>query len=82
MIRRFAKRVIVPVKEYKSANENQGKVAIFDFDNSELIAEGESGSDWYELEILCEELRNNGNYKIVIVPPKSPEIKLFRRVMG
>ena len=59
MIKRFDEKIIIPVKEYKSAKENQGKVAIFDFDKSELIAEGQSGADWYELEMLCEELRNN-----------------------
>ncbi|MBQ7481785.1 MAG: hypothetical protein IJT80_07900 [Lachnospiraceae bacterium] len=82
MIKRFDERIVIPVKEYKSSTENQGKVAIFDFDKSELIAEGESGADWFELEMLCEELRDNGNYKIVIVPQKAPEIKLFRRAVG
>ena len=82
MVRQLEKRVRIPVSEYKSSGENQGKVAIFDFDNSELIAEGDDGSDWLELEMLCEELRNKGNYKIVIVPQKKPEIKLYRRILA
>ena len=82
MIKQFKKRIKIPVNTYKLSSENEGKVAVFDFDNSELVAEGDSASDWFELEMLCEELRNNGNYKIVIVPRKEPSIKLFNRVVG
>ncbi len=82
MIKKFDKRIKIPINTYKMSSDNEGKVAVFDFDNSELVAEGDSGLDWYELEMLCEELRNNGNYKIVIVPEKAPSIKLFRRVVG
>lgn len=82
MIKKYDEGIVIPVREYKSANDNQGKVAIFNFDKSELIAEGESGADWLELEMLCEELRKKGNFKIVIVPQKQPEIKLFRRIMN
>ena len=81
MIKRFDKRIKIPVNTYKSSSDNEGKVAVFDFDNSELVAEGDNGSDWFELEMMCEELRNNGNYKIVIVPKREPSIKLFRRVV-
>lgn len=81
MVRHFDNRISIPVKDYKSSIENQGKVAIFDFDKSELVAEGDNGSDWLELQTLCEQLRQNGNYKIVIVPHQSPSIKLFRKVM-
>ncbi len=82
MIRRYDRGMIIPVKKYKSIKENEGKVAIFNFDKAELVAEGESGEDWFELEMLCEELRKNGNYRIVIVPRKMPQIKLFRRVLA
>ncbi len=82
MIKKFDKRIKIPINTYKMSSDNEGKVAVFDFDNSELVAEGDSGLDWYELEMLCEELRNNGNYKIVIVPEKAPSIKPFRRVVG
>ena len=68
MITKFDNSVQIPVKEYKSLKENEGKVAIFNFDSSELIAEGDNGEDWLELELMCEELRENGNYRIVIVP--------------
>ena len=79
MVKQFSEGIRIPVQEYKSSDENQGKVAIFDFDKSELIAEGENGSDWFELEMLCEELRSKGNYRIVIVPQQMPDINLFRR---
>lgn len=82
MVKKFSEGIKIPVQEYKSSDENQGKVAIFDFDKSELIAEGENGSDWFELEMLCEELRSKGNYRIVIVPQQMPEIKLFRRIVS
>ena len=82
MIKRFDERIKIPISDYKSSIENQGKVAIFDFDKSELIAEGENGTDWFELEMLCEELRNSGNYRIVIVPQQTPEIKVFRRIVS
>ena len=70
-----------PVKEYKSLKENEGKVAIFNFDSSELIAEGDNGEDWLELELMCEELRENGNYRIVIVPEDAPRINLYKRII-
>lgn len=82
MIKRYDEGYTTGIKDYKSAVENQGKVAIFDFDHSRLIAEGDDGTDWLELEMLCEQLRENGNYKIVIVPEKQPSINLFRRVLA
>lgn len=82
MIKHYSEGIRISVQKYKSSNENRGKVAIFDFDNSELVAEGENGLDWFELEILCEELRTNGNYRIVIVPKQMPEVKIFRRMVS
>lgn len=81
MVTIFDNSVKIPVKEYKSLKENGGKVAIFNFDSSELVAEGDNGEDWTELELMCEELRENGNYRIVIVPPNVPQIHLYKRVI-
>ncbi len=81
MITKFDNSVQIPVKEYKSLKENEGKVAIFNFDSSELIAEGDNGEDWLELELMCEELRENGNYRIVIVPEDAPRINLYKRII-
>ena len=80
MVKRFQNGIKVPVKEYKNNSDNQGKVALFNFDTSEMIAEGDNGGDWYELEILCEEMRKSGNYKIVIVPDLMPNLRHFRRI--
>lgn len=77
--KRYDHGIKIPVKEYKNNSENEGKVAVFNFDTSEMVAEGDDGTDWYELEMLCEELRKNGNFKIVIVPELMPHLKYFRR---
>lgn len=82
MVKRFDRKIPVSVSDYKSQTENAGKVAVFDFDDSTLIAEGDGQSDWLELELLCEELRKNGNVRIVIVPEAKPSIKMFRRVLA
>ena len=42
MIKHYSEGIRISVQKYKSSNENQGKVAIFDFDNSELVAEGKT----------------------------------------
>lgn len=82
MVKQFERGIKIPLKEYKSNRINQGKIAVFNFDTSELIAEGNDGTDWYELEMLCEKLRTDGNYRIVIVPQLAPTIKPFRRVLA
>ena len=82
MVRRFEKGIPTLVKDYKEAFENEGKVAIFDFDRSELIAEGDDGADWLDLEMLYEEIKDAGNYRMVIVPEQMRTINLFRRVIA
>ena len=81
MVRRFEEKKKISIADYKSNQKNAGKVAIFDFAHSFLVAEGDRGSDWMELELLCEELRKNGDFRIVIVPEAQPTVKVFRRVM-
>lgn len=82
MITRYDHGINVSIRDYKADQKNKGKVAVFDFPDSRLIAEGQSGDDWMELEKLCEELRKNGDYRIVIVPEKAPTIKAFRRILA
>ena len=82
MVKKLENREKASVKEYKADQNNQGKVAIFDFEKGELVAEGDSGADWLELELLCERMREEGDYRIVIVPEASPSIKMFRRVLA
>lgn len=81
MVRNY-ENIRIPILEYKEKTENEGKVALFNFENSSLIADGDSDTDWLELELMCERLRVNGDYRIVIVPTKKPTIKLFGSIMS
>ncbi len=80
MVKKIENVTIKP-RDYKLKKENEGKVALFNFDTSMLVAEGDGESDWLELQLMCEDYRKNGNYKIVIVPHSKPSIKMFRKVM-
>ena len=81
MVKKFDKNVSISIKDYKGKKENEGKVAVFNFETSMLVAEGDGATDWVELELLCEDLRKNGNYRVVIVPDSRPTIKDFRRII-
>ena len=65
------------VKDYKCKEENQGKVAIFDIENSRIILEGEE-SDWNDLEAKVEEANKRSEvYYLVIVPHSNNQIRAF-----
>ena len=77
MVTKFDNAVKVSYDDYMNQEGNAGKVAVYNFDNMTLVAEGE-GEDWLDLELLCEDLRANGKYRIIIVPPKEPYLSPYR----
>ena len=68
----------ITVDEYYHNPENEGKIGIISLDSLELVAEGDCDSDWVEMELLYEGLREEGNYRMVIVPRKSNTIQSFQ----
>lgn len=74
MIRMLNTPFIINPKEYASNPENEGKVALFDMCQSQVIAEGDGSDDWLNLETIREQKQNTGDYRIVIVPRNDPRI--------
>lgn len=68
MVRTFEQPVNVLIDAYVNDTKNKGKVALFEIDKSLLCAEGDGNTDWVELEMMREEKRVSGNFRIVIVP--------------
>lgn len=63
---------------YADDPDNEGKVAIFDKENTKLIAEGDGDKDWVEIELLCEKMNEKDHrFYVMIVPKKSRSIKSY-----
>ena len=71
------------IEEYKKNTENNGKVALFDTSDSILLAEGDGNTDWVELELRYEKLRETGKYELVVMPLPKAQIQSFnwRRIV-
>ncbi len=79
MITKYKEPKRIAVKNYVDNDENSGKVAVFDMTIPGIVAEGE-GTDWYELELMYENLRESGDYELVIVHRYQPTVTRFESV--
>ena len=60
---------------------NAGKVAVFDLAIQAIVAEGEC-TDWVELQLMYEELRDHGEYELIIVRRLEPVVTRFERMLA
>ena len=71
-----AGEITISPLEYCSLPDNAGKVALFNLDEKYLVADGED-TDWVKIELLYEDLRESGNYDLVLVPHSNKEVQSF-----
>ena len=76
MVTKYRNPKKVSVKDYLANKENSGRVAVFD---PAIVAEGD-GTDWVELELMYESLREQGDYELVIVRGYEPTVTRFERL--
>lgn len=79
MVVKYSSPKKIAVKDYLADADNSGKVAVFNLDIPAIIAEGD-GTDWVELELIYESLREQGNYELVIVRRYEPTVTRFVRM--
>ncbi|MBR1629467.1 MAG: hypothetical protein IJ679_09450 [Lachnospiraceae bacterium] len=79
MVTKYRNPKKVSVTDYLANKENSGRVAVFDLGIPAIVAEGD-GTDWVELELMYESLREQGDYELVIVRGYEPTVTRFERL--